>query len=281
MVIIYGRVWQNEAQLVIHPDTHGAAFAPDGRIYVANDGGLYRTGQSDMQMAYLPFVTGGPSSAAALPSSADTGALKAGETIWQNLNANLSTLQFYLFDVHPTDPNKILGGLQDNSVAYWDGRIWEGWGFGDGTLGAFDPKDPKHVYMGTQFSIHRHDNGGAKQALDENGQAANGWKLGIFQAQTGDQNLFNTPFEIDPVTTSTIYAASQGGLYQSNNRGDNWNGRLNPNPLASVPTTISVSPVENKKIWVGTRGGLVYLFDLQAQFMVPLVRDCPTAGSPR
>ena len=226
----------NQANKVIHPDVHGITYAPSSRLYVANDGGLYRA-----------TYTG-------------TGSNSTDYT-WENLNSNLSTLQFYSFDVHPTDANKIIGGLQDNSVAYYDGSTWEGWGFGDGTFGAFDPKEPLHVYMGTQFNIHRHDNGGAKLALDANGNAANGWILSIFKpTAAGDSAAFVPSFEIDPVTTSTVYAGSNKGLYRSTDRGNNWAARLNSADSGRV-TTISVSPVSNRYVWFGTNSAEVYLYD--------------------
>ena len=155
---------------VIHPDVHGLTFAPNNRILAATDGGLYRA-----------TVSGGGTN----PSN----------YVWQNLNQGLATLQFYDFGLHPTNALIILGGMQDNANGYWNGQSWEGWGFGDGTLGLFDPKAPQHVYMGTQFYVHRHDNGGAKVALDPAGNAANGWRLGIWgsgSVQAGDQRALHS-----------------------------------------------------------------------------------------
>jgi hypothetical protein len=234
----------NQANRVIHPDQHGIAYDPSGlkKIYVVNDGGFY------------------------VGSYTGTGNTSA-EYSWVNQNSGLSTLQFYFFDVHPTDANRMAGGLQDNSVAYWDGASWEGWAFGDGTFFAFDPLAPQHVYMGTQFNIHRHDNGGAKVALDPNGQPANGWNLSIFSVQQGDARKFITPFEIDPVQSNIIYAASETGLYRSLDRGATWSGRLNTNPLDGSPTTISVSPVDHNLVWVGTSNGWVYLVDFNTNLI--------------
>ncbi len=226
----------NLANKVIHPDIHSLNYDPTGgsRIYVGNDGGFYRA------------------------TYASTGA-SSNDYTWENVNNNLATLQFYNFDVHPTDPNLLIGGLQDNSVAYWNGATWEGWGFGDGTFGAFDPQAPQHVYMGTQFNIHRHDSGGGKNALDP----LSGWHLSIFKVPNTDTPQFVVPFAIDPLSSATVYAASQTGLYRSDNRGDAWGGRINPNPLDGTPTSISVSPVNDKYVWVSTSTGWVYFYDFQ------------------
>ncbi len=228
------------ASKVIHPDVHSLNYDPTGgaHIYVGNDGGFYRG----------TFTNSGASSS---------------DYSWENVNNDLSTMQFYYFDVHPTNPNLFIGGLQDNSVAYWNGTTWEGWGFGDGTFGAFDPLAPAHVYMGTQFNIHRHDAGGAKDALDVN----SGWHLSIFTPPAPDSPQFVVPFEIDPVSSTTIYAASASGLYRSDDRGDNWGASINPTPLDGTPTTISVSPVERNNVFVGTSAGWVYYFDFTGQIL--------------
>ena len=40
---------------------------------------------------------------------------------WRPLNQGLSTLQFFQAASHPTDPNKIVGGMQDNATGFWNG----------------------------------------------------------------------------------------------------------------------------------------------------------------
>lgn len=231
-----------EAQRVIHPDVHALAYDPHNanRIYAGTDGGLHRGNVSN---------TGG----------------NPFDYLWENINNNLATLQFYFFGAHPTDANKIIGGLQDNSVAYWDGSTWEGWGFGDGTWGAFDPQNPNIVYMGTQLNIHRHDSGGAKVALGPDGQAANGWNLSIFNQnhyRQGESMRFLPVAAIDPVETNKLYAATDAGIYLSTDRGNTWGDRLNSDQaLANTPSSISVSPVDNQLVWVGTEGSEIYLFD--------------------
>ena len=235
---------------VIHPDQHGAAFDANGRIYVTDDGGLYRAS-----------VTG-----------AGTNAL---DYQWANLNNGIATLQFYYFDAHPTNPDIILGGMQDNACGYYNGSFWDGWCFGDGTLGAFDPIDPQHVYMGSQHAVHRHDSGGIKIALDADGNPANGWKLQIFSnaVVTGSEQVDFVPvFEIDPVQSNIVYGGASamtdngqpvGGLYRSDNWGDTWSrvAPVNAFQTDGAPTSISVSPVNHNLVWVGTSTGKVYLFN--------------------
>ena len=61
----------------------------------------------------------------------------------------------------------------------------------------------------------------------------------------------------------------------SENRGDDWVGRLNNDPLSGEPTAIAVSPVNPKLVYVSTSFGAVYLFD----FDTPAIFD-RSAGLP-
>jgi photosystem II stability/assembly factor-like uncharacterized protein len=221
---------------VVHPDIHAAAYnLQANRLYVATDGGLFRatlSGNGTSQDHYS----------------------------WANLNNNLATLQFYDFDVHPTNPNIFLGGLQDNANAYWNGSTWEGWGGADGIFGAFDPLDPRNVYIGKQLQVFRHQNGGNKQVYS----LTSGWKL-IYSPLINGSDLFMIPFAIDPVATNQLYVAKKDGLYRSTDRGDSWSGRVNQDKATEgYPTHISISPKNNNYIWLGTTSGWVYLYNFQA-----------------
>jgi photosystem II stability/assembly factor-like uncharacterized protein len=223
---------------VIHPDIHTAAYAPNGQIYAGTDGGIHRatvTGAGTQSLDYR----------------------------WENLNSTLSTLQFYLFDSHPSNPNIIVGGLQDNAVAYYNGTFWDGWGYGDGTLGLFEPGppigDPNHVYIGTQHNIHRHDGGGAK-ALD----ASSGWHEQIFSDASLDQGesvSFNPAFTIDAKQPQYVYGASDKALYISSNRGDTWSPVKPFAATNGTPTVIESSFPNNNLVWLGTSTGYVYLYE--------------------
>lgn len=83
------------------------------------------------------------------------------------------------------------------------------------------------------------------------------------------------PFAIDPVASNNIYAASESGLYRSQNRGDTWSSRVNGTPTDGRPTSISVSPANNNRVWVGTSIGWVYLFDFGANQVTRLGDTLP------
>ena len=232
----------NAASQVIHPDVHSLSYDPTGgaHLYAGNDGGFYRGTIQRYGRQQQRLHLGEPQ-----------------QSGWRRYSSTSLTST-------PPTPASSSAGLQDNSVAYWNGTTWEGWGFGDGTFGAFDPQAPQHVYMGTQFNIHRHDAGGTKNALDP----SSGWHLSIFQPTApGDTPQFLVPFAIDPVTPATVYAASSTGLYRSDDRGDTWGGRVNPSPLDGQPTSIAVAPANRNFVWVGTANGWVYLYDFQASLV--------------
>lgn len=246
------RCLETNASKVIHPDIHAIIFGPNDSVYVANDGGLYRTTSIKPQ----PSITRGKRRSVGAPVTDPYGGLAY---TWQNLNNNLSTLQFYRIGCHPTDPDILLGGMQDNSSGYWDGEVWHGWGGGDGTIAIFDPRDPQYVYLGTQFSVHRHDQRGNKDF-------SKGWNYDVFAGlefvASTETMSFVPVFALDPVEPTITYGTSSEGLYRSVSRGEN-SKRLVPNQKTDgVPTWISVSPVDPRVVWIGTSTGTIYRYDV-------------------
>ncbi len=240
---------EEDSTKVMHPDIHAIAFGKERTIYVANDGGLYKTTL--------------PAPAAATPKARRRAAGKfvPGADIeyrWQTLNNGLATLQFYRIASHPTDPNILLGGMQDNSSGYWNGEVWEGWGGGDGTIAEFDPQQPNVIYMGTQFAVHRHTMNGAKSFAD-------GWKFNLFDPSkvlAGESTTFVPVFALDPVEPSTLYGASDKAIYRSDNYGEKFTRITTTETMDGIPTSISASPVNHNRFWVSTTTGKVYRFDL-------------------
>jgi len=122
----------------VHPDQHALAFmiptsgadAGNDLMYFANDGGIYRTLDG-----FLGLTTGSCS----------------GTNAFDDLNQNLGSMtQFVSFSEHPTDPNTLLGGTQDNgSPATAQATTASGWGNvlgGDGGYNAIDPDAPGNFY---------------------------------------------------------------------------------------------------------------------------------------
>lgn len=87
----------------IHSDHHDITYDPNNSntIYVACDGGMYKS------------TNGGAN--------------------WSAINTGLRATQFYAsFGVHPTSPNVMIGGLQDNGVVRYNGTSWTTVFGGDG-----------------------------------------------------------------------------------------------------------------------------------------------------
>jgi hypothetical protein len=129
----------------------------------------------------------------------------------------------------------------------------------------FHPVDPRVVYLGTQFEVHRHDDGGTKEFTEEAG-----WKLSVFPREeldfaNGETTSFIPVFALDPVDPSITYGASDRALYRSTQRGAQ-SVRIGPPSVNSVgvPTSISVSPVNPRVVWMATAMGSIYRYDVSA-----------------
>lgn len=173
-----------------HADNHDIQFDPQrrGTYYVACDGGIYKT------------TNGGTSFTAS--------------------NTNLAISQFYAsIAVSSTDPNLIIGGLQDiNAVRTSNGGTsWStmaGMG-GDGTACYFDPLDDDTVISSNDArTVYVSYNKGVSNTLrlkDLGGIAANG----------DSRTSFNTPLAITNTSPAIMYAASDN-LHKSTDKGVNW-----------------------------------------------------------
>ena len=121
----------------VHPDQHAMTYgipssgADSGNalLYFANDGGIYRA---------LNGFTG-----------LNTGSC-SGTNQFDDLNQNLGSMtQFVSFSQHPTDPNTLLGGTQDNGSPATNQTATMSWVNvlgGDGGYNAIDPGDPSDWY---------------------------------------------------------------------------------------------------------------------------------------
>jgi len=122
----------------VHPDQHALAYiiptsgsdSGNDLMYFANDGGIYRA------LDGFGGLTSGSCS---------------GTNQFDDLNQNLGSMtQFVSFSQHPTDPNTLLGGTQDNgSPATNQATTSASWGNvlgGDGGYNAIDPNTPTNFY---------------------------------------------------------------------------------------------------------------------------------------
>jgi photosystem II stability/assembly factor-like uncharacterized protein len=207
----------------IHPDIQVVAFSSDGtRVYVGCDGGVWRA--NDLT---------------------STGAT------WKPVNQTFAITQFYSgISLHPTDPNIIFGGTQDNTALRASGSlVWDSIDCGDGFSTAIDPTTPTtvFVYCGGN-NLRKSTSGGTPGTF----RAAN---LGIPTTE-GDEVR---SLAIDPSKPSNLYFGGWRYVYQSTNGAANWT------PISSNLTSgqngicaVAVAPSDSATVYGGTCDGFFW-----------------------
>jgi hypothetical protein len=239
----------------IHPhvDTHAIVFTPQGttlRLYVGNDGGMWRT-DSPVQGTVSPT--------------------------WVDLNATLAITQFY---PGPSagigDENYGVGGTQDNDTEVFSGTLdWANvFACGDGGFTAIDPNIPTTVYTTCDRLA------GAVVAKSVfNGSIATGQTF--VAADSGivrtDRAQFIPPLTIDQNNPNTLYFGTCR-VYQTTDGANTWtpiSGDLSAGNAAVSPTCPGVGSVttmdvahqnsniilagtSNGKVWETTTGGALW-----------------------
>lgn len=224
----------------VHPDQHGFDFnlANPLQMYFVNDGGVYRA------LNGTSISTGGCAS----PNPFD------------NLDTNMGSLsEMVSFSQHPTNPNILLGGLQDNgSPALFGGTtpLWQTVNGGDGGFNEIDPNSPDSVWYATNtgVSIQQCTLGTACKPGDfgvigpnnpHNAVQANIGKKEV----GGDHSEFYTPFILDPTNTSNVLVgtcrlfrgAGAGTIFTNGVGTDVWVDAQN-NPVNDISPSFDTAP---------------------------------------
>lgn len=187
----------------LHADTHAIAVsaANSNIVFTGNDGGIWRTGNATATEAVS----------------------------WTNLNAGLSISQFQAISIHPTDPNFIVGGTQDNgSNRRTASNNWDNIAEGDGGFAYIDQSNPQvlyHTYQNEKASY-------GPQLSTDGGATFSGVGCEKCMAAPGNMNPddrvgFYAPLNGHPGFTgpsgNVIYFGTQR-LYRSSNMGSTWVG---------------------------------------------------------
>jgi len=152
----------------IYVDEHYLVFdtlSDPEALYLANDGGVYRT------------TNGG--------------------TSWTSLATNLAVAQYYRgIALHPADPGVTLGGTQDQGTQESSSgtRVWVKVVGGDGGYTAYDAEDPDTWYAETQWIRNSGYSGPRKNGT----RAVTGIDL-------GEAGLFIPPLVMDPMDSRRLY----------------------------------------------------------------------------
>jgi len=223
-----GQTYTNSA--LTHNDQHSMAVNPNdpNDLLVGNDGGVYR-------LSYDPALNAW---------SFDT-----------TLNKKLGLTQFYRMDAHPTDPDRMLGGAQDNAspVSTGDLSNWKNRGGGDGGFCAINPLNPSTQYVTSQYlHIYQTTDGWA---------SGNWWGNNDITPNTGsDRKAFIAPIAIDPNNPHLLYAGTNY-LWRFNDNTDSWSARLGGQQLSSsgVVMYIAIAPGDSNRIYTGSDRGEVWM----------------------
>lgn len=171
----------------VHPNQHALSFLlinnnTQVAMYFANDGGIYRALD-----AYTGLLTGAC----------------GGSNQFDGLNENLGSItQFVSFSQHPTDPNTILGGAQDNgspaTSTSQSSTNWLNVNAGNGGYNAISPDNPTDWFTAnTDVSIQRCAFGVDCRAQDFSSVVSNA-------TVGGDAGPFFTPFILDPQNSGEL-----------------------------------------------------------------------------
>jgi hypothetical protein len=206
-----------------HPDHHGVDFDANGKYLDGCDGGLYRLDNPTT------------------PS-------------WSDLNGNLSTIQFYGIGLHPTNPNIVVGGSQDNGTELYTGNpTWLETDGGDGGFAKFSPTNGNRAYhqipngsFGTNF-FRRSDDGG------------NTWvtKTATISGDVNVQNFY-APFSVDPANGDRVLYGTNR-VWETTNAGDSWtpisnSGSNGFNNGGNFVDTIGIAKTNTNTVYAATGG---------------------------
>lgn len=251
-----GKTWANTTRG--HVDHHWLVFDQLDNLYIGNDGGIYRINTDDST---------------------------------SNLNTNLATLQFSGgVALHPTKPNFVIGGMQDNGSAQFSGAVeWVKYRGADGGYQAYTGTDgdPDNVwYSATQrLGLGKTSDAGrtfqsATHGLDRTDAAfyapvlvdPNNSDVLI----TGTRSVWrtenatdswerNSPADLAPAairslafaprdSTTTYYAGSSGGqVFRTTDRGFSWTPVGEGLPNATI-NSIAVSSLDSGVVYVSAAG---------------------------
>jgi photosystem II stability/assembly factor-like uncharacterized protein len=168
-----------------HVDHHALAVDAYGRLLDGDDGGVFLL--DDRTLSF-----------------------------WEDLNGNLNTIQFYGLGLHPTNPNIVVGGTQDNGTVVYDGSSWVETDGGDGGFTKISQQNGNLVYhqspvdsFGSSFFRVSNDGG-------------NTWSTAT-SGLTVDQNFqnFTAPFAVDPNNGNRVLYGTNR-VWETTDAGASW-----------------------------------------------------------
>ena len=217
-----------------HADNHAITFHPkyngasNRQMFVASDGGVYRTDNARAQV--------GRTVAAVCGNPVD------GQVTWTSLNNGYQVTQFYHGTVYP-DGQRFFGGTQDNGTlrgGVGTGQNWSEIRGGDGGYVAVNRDNTNILYAeNTGKTLQRSQDGGASWTNIHGGVTEG---AGNFQ--------FIHPFAMDPTNSNRLW---YGGAFawRSNNGGTTWTPISQF--LSARIASWGISPSDPNRVYVGVQ----------------------------
>ena len=224
----------------VHADQHAIVFHPgfDGGenqiLYVANDGGVFRTDNARASIGRGALTVCDPDSSSVR---------------WSPLNHDFGITQFYHGAPFP-DGLSYLAGAQDNGTVLgsdaagpngWR-RIWGG----DGGYVAIDPGNPQVIYVESQFANIRKSTDGGRT-------------FSVATAGLSDSFLFIPPFLLDPNDAKRLWTGGRR-LWRSDNGASSWLPASTVLPSGRV-SALAVAPQMSDRVLAGTSDGSIHFTD--------------------
>jgi PKD repeat protein/photosystem II stability/assembly factor-like uncharacterized protein len=175
-------------------------------------------------------------------AAADGGCFKTtnGGSAWTDLSNGLQIAQMYRAGSSQTNPNLVIQGWQDNGTNQYSSGSWTQILGGDGMDCFIDYSNAATMYAtNPNGSLYVSINGGGWSNINSNITGTGSWV---------------TPWAIDPVTPSTIYAGFQE-VWKSTNRGGSWTAiSAFGLPSSSPLTTLVIAPSNPQYIYTSAAG---------------------------
>ncbi|MCU1286718.1 MAG: hypothetical protein JWO13_3068 [Acidobacteriales bacterium] len=220
----------------VHPDQHVIAFHPsyngssNRKMYVGNDGGIFRTDDALASTATGPLATCDSS--------------QSGVT-WTSINNGYGVTQFYHGAPYP-DGSTYFGGTQDNGTirsGVVSDTVWSEILGGDGGYVAVDPTNTNRLFASNPgLSLKSSGDGGQTFAPATNG--------------ISDFGLFVAPFVMDPAQPKRLWT---GGIYlwRSNDGAATWQRASDVTPGNGLVSSLAVAPGNPNLVILGMSDGYI------------------------
>lgn len=177
----------------------------------------------------------------------------AGQFVSQN--NGLACLCCNFIAQHPTDPNILFTGLQDNGTARAaSGAIWTHVGGGDGGYCVVNWAKPDNILIYMNGTVHRSKTGGKNHA---------GWsKVWDFGWATMTQPIVSAPFNPAKPAEANIVGIGAGQIvFISSNFADSWPVQITIPGGPAAGEVFALAFASPKRLFIGTTRGQVFRAD--------------------